>query len=391
MKHFTFTFFFALAFCFLFSHAIAGNDSKREEKKARLRHKLVDDLISERLSLEEIEQRKRQLLSSLYDLNVQMKKVNKEKTKLVDEMLVAQNKNNRITRIIEGLESQIRVERDKLKIQLRGVIQLADQGTLRLVFSNKNSDELDRNMKFLKILIGQNYKGIKEYQKLVAAHTNQKKALKVVIERLGALKEKIKGKEDFILARQVEKKDIITRMEKKRRQQIDTIGELREQTISVLDTRVGVDAKLAELLQTSFFEYRGNLFPPVSGNVAQDFGLIKDETFNIAMSSKGIYYETTPSEKVKAVFSGVVEFVGKLKSFGQTIILSHGDHYYSVYGNLKSVEVTPGDKIEARQVLASVGNSSLEFATGMYFEIRHFSEPENPNLWLRTYSKEEIP
>lgn len=373
------------------SKAFAANENQKEEKKARIRNKLVDDLISEKFSLEEIEQRKRQLLSSLYDLNVQMKKVNKEKAKLVDEMFVAQNKNIRITRIIEGLEKQIRVERNKLKIQLRGVIQLSDQGALRLIFSNKNSDELDRNFKFLKILIGQNYKGIKEYQKLVNAHTNQKRALKIVIEKLIALKEKIKIKEDFILARQIEKKDIITRMEKKRRQQINAIGELREQTISALDVNGGVDAKLAELLQTSFFEYRGSLLPPVAGIVAQDFGLIKDETFNIAMSSKGIYYETLATEKVKSVFSGVVEFVGKLKSFGQTVILNHGDHYYSVYGNLKKIDVQPGDRIQARQTLASVGNSSLEFTSGMYFEIRHFSEPENPNLWLRTNSKEEIP
>ncbi len=369
----------------------AANEQQKVERQARLRHKLVDDLISEKLSLEEIEQRKRQLLSSLYALNVQMKKVNKEKAKLMDEMFVAQSKNNRISRIMAGLETQIRGERKKLKVQLRGVIQLVDQGALRLLFSNKNSNDLDRDLKFCKILISHNYKGIKEYQRLLLAHAEQKKALKEVIDKLTALKEKIKKKEDFILARQVEKKDIITRIEKKRRQQIDAIGNLREQTISTLASANDVDAKLAELLQTSFFEYRGSLFAPVHGNVAQDFGLLKDETFNIAMSSKGIFFETTPAEKVKSVFSGVVEFVGKIRSFGQTVILNHGDHYYSVYGNLRKVEVEPGERVNARQIIASVGSSSLDYATGMYFEIRHFSEPENPNLWLRTHSREEMP
>ncbi len=370
---------------------LAATESQKAERQSRLRHKLVDDLISEKLSLEEIEQRKRQLLSSLYSLNVQMKKVNKEKAKLMDEMLVVQSKNTKISRIMEGLEAQIRGERKKLKVQLRGVIQLVDQGALRLIFSNKNSADMDRDLKFCKILINQNYKGIKEYQKLLLAHATQKKALKQVIDRLTALKEKIKKKEDFILARQVEKKDIITRIEKKRREQIDNIGSLREQTISALGPNGSVDAQLAELLQTSFFEYRGSLFAPVTGSVVQDFGLIKDETFNVAMSSKGIYYETSPAEKVKSVFSGVVEFVGKLKSFGHTIILNHGDHYYSVYGNLRKVEVEPGDRVDARQVIASVGNSSLDYAAGIYFEIRHFSEPENPNLWLRTHSREEMP
>lgn len=375
-------------------HAMGSESHFGEDlalKQERARKQLVEELISEKTSLDEIEKNKRRLLSSLYELNIEMKKVNKEKTRLMDEMYMAETKSNRVNRIIEGIESKIQQGVFRLKLELRTVLQIADQGALRLLFSSKTSNEFDRDLKFLRLLIDRNYKGIKEYKRLVNLHTEQKQILKNTIEKLTQIKERIKKKEQYVTLRQQEKRRIITKMEQKSRLQLSSIGSLKEKTKSIVGDSEELDEQLAALLQTSFFENKGRFAPPLEGSIIQDYGPNKDENFNVVIASKGQTWASPAGRKVRSIYNGIVEFAGKIKNFGKTLIIDHGDHYYTVYSNLGDILVEPGDRVATGQRVASVGILPADLGTGIYFEIRHFSEPENPNYWLRASGNEEVP
>jgi septal ring factor EnvC (AmiA/AmiB activator) len=65
------------------------------------------------------------------------------------------------------------------------------------------------------------------------------------------------------------------------------------------------------------------------------------------------------------------------------LVLDHGDHYYTVYAGTKDAVVTVGDQVQPQQKIASTGFSEIHGTQGMYFEIRHFSEPYDPKSWLK--------
>src|SRR5215472_8246820 len=50
---------------------------------------------------------------------------------------------------------------------------------------------------------------------------------------------------------------------------------------------------------------------------------------------------------VRAVFAGRIAFADRYGAYGRIVILDHGDHYYSVSGNLASIDVKLGDDISA--------------------------------------------
>ena len=83
---------------------------------------------------------------------------------------------------------------------------------------------------------------------------------------------------------------------------------------------------------------------------------------------------------VRAVYAGKVAFADRYGAYGRIVILDHGDHYYSVSGNLGSIDVKIGDDIGAGERIGTVGESD---AGGMlYFEIRHGSTATSPQPWL---------
>src|SRR5258708_14069021 len=60
---------------------------------------------------------------------------------------------------------------------------------------------------------------------------------------------------------------------------------------------------------------------------------------------------------VRAVFSGRVAFADKYDPFGQIVILDQGDHYYTLMGDLGSIEGRVGDDLSVGAKVGTVGSA----------------------------------
>ncbi|MEO8799989.1 MAG: peptidoglycan DD-metalloendopeptidase family protein, partial [Polyangiaceae bacterium] len=67
-------------------------------------------------------------------------------------------------------------------------------------------------------------------------------------------------------------------------------------------------------------------------------------------------------------------------SYGRIVILDHGDHYYTVSGNLASIDVHVGDEISAGEKVGTVGDEGQ--GAMLYFEVRHGADTIPPGPWL---------
>jgi septal ring factor EnvC (AmiA/AmiB activator) len=75
-----------------------------------------------------------------------------------------------------------------------------------------------------------------------------------------------------------------------------------------------------------------------------------------------------------------VAFADRYGPYGRIIIIDHGEHYYSVSGNLASADVKVGDELSAGERLGTVGDDGQ--GAMLYFEIRHGTETIAPGPWL---------
>lgn len=83
---------------------------------------------------------------------------------------------------------------------------------------------------------------------------------------------------------------------------------------------------------------------------------------------------------VRAVYPGRVGFADRYGAYGRIVILDHGDHYYTVSGNLGSIEVRVGDEVGAGERVGTVGDDGG--GPMLYFELRHGSQTIAPAAWL---------
>jgi septal ring factor EnvC (AmiA/AmiB activator) len=83
---------------------------------------------------------------------------------------------------------------------------------------------------------------------------------------------------------------------------------------------------------------------------------------------------------VRAAFAGRVAFADRYGPYGRIVILDHGDHFYTVSGDLDEIDVKIGQDTAAGERLGTVGDDGQ--GAMLYFEVRHGSQTVPPAAWL---------
>jgi septal ring factor EnvC (AmiA/AmiB activator) len=127
----------------------------------------------------------------------------------------------------------------------------------------------------------------------------------------------------------------------------------------------------------------GRLDWPVDGNVVFQFGRESLPTGGVIIRN-GIGIGAATGTAVKAVEAGSVVLRQNLGTYGLTLIVEHGNGYYSLYAQLASAAVPVGATITRSQVIGTVGGQASDHGPHLYFEIRGQNQIAlDPTAWLR--------
>lgn len=132
----------------------------------------------------------------------------------------------------------------------------------------------------------------------------------------------------------------------------------------------------------SFARLRGRLAPPVDAPVLRGFGRVVDDASRTATLRKGLEYGAAAGTPVRAVAAGRVRYAGRFRGYGKTVILDHGDDYFSVSSHLSATRVSVGDAVAAGDVIGEVGDTGSLEGPQLYFELRRGAEALDPSAWL---------
>jgi septal ring factor EnvC (AmiA/AmiB activator) len=328
---------------------------------------------------DEVKQRK--VMGALFDISHKMKKIVGEKAELEQEKLILESNIKDLAQKITGLEHKTKTQKALLRNRLAAIYKLGGPGVARILFSSSSSGELERNLKILGIVAQKDVNLIKDYADSKKELESRKVKLNQRWAHLKKIESKIMAKEAKLAQENETKGRILKNIKSSQSFALMKLKDIRKKSQQLAETdEAGV---LDLLFQPSFFEQKRKLPQPIQGHLTQGFGLIKDEAHNVVFSHKGQFYSAPIGTQVKAIFQGKVAFAGAVPGFGQTLVIDHGDHYYSVYSHTQDLKVKEGDQVQQLQTLASSGHAGGGFGDGLYFEIRHFSEPSDPQQWVK--------
>ena len=118
---------------------------------------------------------------------------------------------------------------------------------------------------------------------------------------------------------------------------------------------------------------------PVTGRITSRYG----ERSSLRRSTHtGLDIACTTGTDIKVVSNGTVTFSGKKGSYGNLIIVDHGNDVETWYGHCSKLYAKVGDTVTAGDVIAAVGSTGNSTGPHLHFEIRINGECVNPQNYV---------
>ena len=296
------------------------------------------------------------------------------------------------------IESAKKQQEQILAKQLRAAYSTGHHDYLKLLLNQKDPASVQRT--------------ITHYQYLNKARINEIESFKTTIDKLVAitaqhqtqvsqlneLKQKHSEEKQLFELKKTKRKQTLTALNSKRLTEKQKLAKLEQEENALVNLlkRMAEQARAqaksreeeqvkAEKSARAIVNLQGlaklkrKLSWPVKGKIQHSFGTNKQGY----LTWKGVFLSAPLGRQVKTIHNGIILFSDWLKGYGLVSVVDHGDGYMSLYGHNQALLKAVGDRVEAGEPIALVGQSGGQIDSGLYFEIRKSGKAMNPKLWCR--------
>ena len=112
--------------------------------------------------------------------------------------------------------------------------------------------------------------------------------------------------------------------------------------------------------------------------ISSPFGWRTHPIYGHRQFHTGIDIALPKGHPIRAPVSGTVVFAGRLKGYGNTVILRTGSGQRMLFAHMNRIDARAGDTVSAGCVLGTVGDSGLATGPHLHLEIREDGRPIDP-------------
>lgn len=119
---------------------------------------------------------------------------------------------------------------------------------------------------------------------------------------------------------------------------------------------------------------------PVQGPITSEFGyrfIFGENNFH-----RGLDIAAAAGTAINAAADGTVIFSGEKGTYGNLVILSHGNGFLTYYAHCSKLLVQVGDTVTQGQPIAAVGSTGRSTGPHCHFEVRYQNNPIDPLFYL---------
>ena len=323
----------------------------------------------------------RTLLGDLRQLEIQ-RDLAAEKVKAADAAVVqAQMSLAQTTERLSALDEQRIAQLPDLTVRLVDIYKRGRGGYARMLLDVRGVREFARAARAVAALTTINDEKIAEHRRTLAELRQQRDAM---AQRARELEAAARDADRARLSAQravAAREALIAEIDERRDLNAQLAGELDVAYQRLQGQLANLAAgRPAEGVPIPMASFRGALDWPVTGRVMSGFTAGGNRPAGAVRN--GIEIGAADATPVTAVHPGTVDYADQFSGFGNLVIVDHGEGFLTVYGNNETLLQQAGERVDAGEVIASVGNTGGNVDAGLYFEIRFNGRPIDPLRWM---------
>jgi septal ring factor EnvC (AmiA/AmiB activator) len=289
------------------------------------------------------------------------------------------------TNQIDALESETAASRPVLEARMVELYKLGGAGYMRLLFNVSNLTDFGRAYRMVTAMAALDRRRADEHQANLVRLRAAQSRLETRRAELAKLQQAAQAARVAAERATTTRAQLIAQIDQRRDMTAELASELQGAQVKLQQAlgaiNAGTPRAATEGSALPIRPFRGDLDWPVTGRMLTPFGN-RAGTATMASTPGGVQFAAQEGSLVRAVHDGTVAFTGPFTGYGNLVIIDHGAETFSLYGQLDSVQVERGAKVERGVTLGTTGRV-LAGIPGMYFEMRVDGKPVDPLEWLR--------
>ncbi len=321
----------------------------------------------------------------LEDINRKLKQEQAELNHYGSQLSQTQSEIQKLSEEIDQLTAKIESNIEYLRSVIVAFYkQQYDSNALILLSADDNQDMIQK-MKYASLLAHYDSTVINQYGNEIRKINDKKQQMAALQKTLRDGEENARMRRDKINEEGQKKAQLLAELKAKRAMYEAKIRELEESSGKVQVMLANIKSKELpkSILGNGFNSLKGNLSWPVDGEIVPRYDKNSELPTGTSALKSGIEFKAKPENEAEAVAGGRVVYADIYEGYGFTVIIDHGDGYYTLYGNISGTSLSKGNIVIQGSSVGTLVKSMILNAPSLYFEIRQKGRPVDPMGWLQ--------
>jgi len=173
---------------------------------------------------------------------------------------------------------------------------------------------------------------------------------------------------------------VVERRAGERTQRLSSLTVDEKRAMSLKDDRVEMRAILRKTGNSALWS--GPMRQPITGRISAVFGQKRVYGGGATWFHSGVDFAMPKGWPIMAAAPGRVAVAGMMPSYGNTVVLDHGQTVHTVYMHMSKVLVHEGERVDQGQVIGLVGQTGLALGPHLHFSSYITTVPVDPLEFL---------
>ena len=267
--------------------------------------------------------------------------------------------------------------------RLRSLYVHGRPGYLRILFASESYGDLLRRSKYQSIVARRDARLVGELKADLDEVARRRTDYEQDLALLERMESESRGRNEALVLEK-ELRATLLADARSERSSYEKMRDALQRSADALVAEVGkLGGGAAVKVARPFSEMKGALLPPVAGaKVTLPFGPYRHPRLGLPMIHQGLKYGAAPGSEVRAVHEGRVEMARWFSSYGQVLIVDHGEGWRSLYAHNSALLKKDGDVVREGETIALSGDTGSLDGPELYFALYREGKPVDPAEWL---------
>nr|MDA3835098.1 peptidoglycan DD-metalloendopeptidase family protein [Spirochaetales bacterium] len=303
---------------------------------------------------------------------------------------------------LESTDSEKRLLARQTEKRLAAYYRMGDIGVLNITFSTSTLPELVNFHEYYRYMLRQDQQLIKRFRVKLKELQQAREAHIVEAKRLKVAMGDTKQQQIILAATKKEQQQIVAQIQIEKSLYQEAAKQLEQSAQALINDIEDLEKKAKQaqiekeewMIATYPIEphkkrkpawlrgiggHQKQLTPPIMGTVTK---LYTGDSSAPGDLNFGVDFKMAPQSKIRATFKGKVVHTGFVKGYGQLVIISHSDGYYTLTSSVNTITVKEGDTVQQGDEIGFATQHRANMLPDLHFEIRLREKPLDPLDWL---------